>query len=384
MWIFLFIKIEIVVSSDLSVTPHAKRYTPFNDIRPRSKLQGSLIGTKFPVYERERCAAICSINPRCLSYNFCSDRICELNNQDVHTITTLNGSRFLIHDNLCIYGGMKNESKPSCVEQIADSEINSAGKCQISLKLLSSVNSEPSNGISNDGGTVESFETTSRTQSTPETVAGNTSKMTLVTSQQSTSTTGTELTMSYVERGVPADDDDEDADGGGGAVDWSTMEDAMEVNTLNEWKLVTKCTACSFPLDSSCPIFYTKEWYRWPYGRSDQYSYEEATFKCSDIGGYLFPFLNGSEGLLQFICKDTEAQFVWLDLSYRYGAWYETYSYTIIDSFLQDLWVAAPYLDDDDNRVMIDCFEWRLGRDEIFLETAQDGANAAVLCGIYY
>ena len=66
------------------------------------------------------------------------------------------------------------------------------------------------------------------------------------------------------------------------------------------------------------------------------------------------------------------------------GAWYETYSYTIIDSFLQDLWVAAPYLDDDDNRVMIDCFEWRLGRDEIFLETAQDGANAAVLCGIYY
>ena len=141
---------------------------------------------------------------------------------------------------------MKNESKPSCVEQIADSEINSAGKCQISLKLLSSVNSEPSNGISNDGGTVESFETTSRTQSTPETVAGNTSKMTLVTSQQSTSTTGTELTMSYVERGVPADDDDEDADGGGGAVDWSTMEDAMEVNTLNEWKLGIRFSASNY------------------------------------------------------------------------------------------------------------------------------------------
>ena len=131
---------------------------------------------------------------------------------------------------------MKNESKPSCVEQIADSEINSAGKCQISLKLLSGINSEPSNGISNEG-TVESFETTSRTKFTPETVAQTTSKMASITSQPSTSTSGTELTTSYVERGVRADDDDEDAGGGGGAVDCSTMEDAMEVNTLNEWKL---------------------------------------------------------------------------------------------------------------------------------------------------
>ena len=65
------------------------------------------------------------------------------------------------------------------------------------------------------------------------------------------------------------------------------------------------------------------------------------------------------------------------------GAWFETYSYTNIDSFLQDLWVAYPYLEDDDNLVMIDCFEWSLDREEIFRETAREDAYAAVLCALY-
>ena len=47
-----------------------------------------------------------------MSYNFCADKLYELNSEDILLMS--NASK---DDPMCVYGGMKNESKPACFEK---------------------------------------------------------------------------------------------------------------------------------------------------------------------------------------------------------------------------------------------------------------------------
>ncbi|XP_075242615.1 uncharacterized protein LOC142337278 [Convolutriloba macropyga] len=67
-----------------------------------------------------------------MSYNFCANKLCELNSEDILLMS--NASK---DDPICVYGGMKNESKPACIEENKAKFIQddiSPGVCEINKK----------------------------------------------------------------------------------------------------------------------------------------------------------------------------------------------------------------------------------------------------------
>ena len=87
------------------------RQTVFDDIRKSTRLDGYQV-SQFESTARQDCAITCLRNPLCMSYNFCANKLCELNSEDILLMS--NASK---DDPICVYGGMKNESKPACIEE---------------------------------------------------------------------------------------------------------------------------------------------------------------------------------------------------------------------------------------------------------------------------
>ena len=99
------------------------------------------------IIQRERsqriqsCVISCTINPLCLSINFCEPNLCELNSISIHDART---DQHVSDSTFCVFEGMKTTDRANCVEDfdpmsfknIEDDE--NPGLCEINRKRLDS------------------------------------------------------------------------------------------------------------------------------------------------------------------------------------------------------------------------------------------------------
>ena len=116
--------------------PKSVHSSAFEDVRIGKRVSGS--GTLLEGSERKtKCSAACSKKEDCLSFTFCGNRTCYLNNQDV--FSTGSGAGILEDDEMCIYFGMKRESVPICHDNGVFADIrsdHSSGACKITQKRV--------------------------------------------------------------------------------------------------------------------------------------------------------------------------------------------------------------------------------------------------------
>ncbi len=80
------------------------------------------------------CVSHCHYHPECISVNFCSDFICELNWVGIYDERAENKSEF---NPECVYRGITRQSKPECKEKGAIKNIKDyvkPGNCKIKTK----------------------------------------------------------------------------------------------------------------------------------------------------------------------------------------------------------------------------------------------------------
>ncbi|XP_075241882.1 uncharacterized protein LOC142336826 [Convolutriloba macropyga] len=135
----LFSSILATLISSEKETPLATRGTQFNEPRPNTRLDGFQIES-FQTPSRMTCGVMCTQNPFCISYNYCSGKVCQLNSEDVHT-----QMKSAMIDARCIYKGMTGDTQPHCltkngVKNIQDD--NDPGVCLIHQKRRDEVCSE--------------------------------------------------------------------------------------------------------------------------------------------------------------------------------------------------------------------------------------------------
>ena len=98
-------------SSILPITRLVERSLDFADSRAGQKLIFTSISSHFQVSQAE-CSRLCLFVPECLSFNYCSSKLCRLNSQDAFT-----GAANFAKDANCIYFGMMPDGYPLCNER---------------------------------------------------------------------------------------------------------------------------------------------------------------------------------------------------------------------------------------------------------------------------
>ena len=88
------------------------------------------------------CSFACNIHPECLSFNYCSNKLCRLNSEDIFS-TQSAAEDILVDDHDCRYVGIGRQEKPNCEEKgsaidIQDDE-TSAQTCAITGKRVDQV-----------------------------------------------------------------------------------------------------------------------------------------------------------------------------------------------------------------------------------------------------
>ena len=114
-----------------STSPLVDRTILFDDFRSHAKLQGYLL-KKTVVLTEIRCAVSCLQTPACMSFNFYTNKLCEMNSGDVFSL----GSE-LVPDKNSVYHGVKQTAFPKCLEKghpISIQDDSSPNLCRINLK----------------------------------------------------------------------------------------------------------------------------------------------------------------------------------------------------------------------------------------------------------
>ena len=95
----------------ISSSPLVDRAIEFEDFRIHAKLEGYLL-KKTVQLSKVRCAVSCLQTPACMSFNFYTNKMCELNSGDIFSL----GSK-LVPDKNSVYHGMKRIAYPKCLEK---------------------------------------------------------------------------------------------------------------------------------------------------------------------------------------------------------------------------------------------------------------------------
>ena len=127
-----------IVKLEQAVDTSAERLSDFDDSRNQTRLVGSQVlihSIRLP--SRALCAGACSKNPSCLSINFCNRETCDLNREDIYS--TMEGATLLKKTLDCKYLGMRQNTKPFCMEMGSEKDIRddlNPGKCKINNKRV--------------------------------------------------------------------------------------------------------------------------------------------------------------------------------------------------------------------------------------------------------
>ena len=84
MLVIMFLGLPNVVVRGI-LSPLAERDISFYDFQPGMYLSGTSIHEFQRTVSRSHCAWLCLTNPKCVSFNYCNSRNCELNSGDVFT-----------------------------------------------------------------------------------------------------------------------------------------------------------------------------------------------------------------------------------------------------------------------------------------------------------
>ena len=110
------------------------RFVPFEDIMPQAYLSQDSPIQRRQADSRKQCANFCYSNSDCRSFNFCGNRICQLNREDIHVNNTN-----LAFSESCVYVGMKRNDQPFCSEKGNLKSIRddiTPGDCEINKKRV--------------------------------------------------------------------------------------------------------------------------------------------------------------------------------------------------------------------------------------------------------
>ena len=97
--LYIGVIFTICFHHSMAIKNAARRFMAFEDVIVGKKLINGLFRVTRNV-NRNYCAILCNKSPECLSFNFCSSQICELNSRDVFS---RNSS--LEDETRCIYQG---------------------------------------------------------------------------------------------------------------------------------------------------------------------------------------------------------------------------------------------------------------------------------------
>ena len=137
-WFFSWVAIWLIPEHAFGekIKPKTVLSTAYEDIRIGKRISGSgpqLEGVK----SRAKCDVACSKNEKCLSFIFCGDSTCYLNEEDV--FSTENGDEILEDDETCLYFGMQKESVPVCRRNGIFADIrndDNSGACKLAHKRV--------------------------------------------------------------------------------------------------------------------------------------------------------------------------------------------------------------------------------------------------------
>ena len=107
--IFSFSTLLTFAVSTVSSTPLAERSILFEDVKEGVKLTGSLLA----IYKNvgvSTCSKLCLDTLACLSFNWCSDKMCQLNSADTFSISYA----VFEQDVFCTYLGMNQNDTVEC------------------------------------------------------------------------------------------------------------------------------------------------------------------------------------------------------------------------------------------------------------------------------
>ena len=98
-------------SAVLPITRLAERSLDFEDSRAGHVLIATPISSHFLV-SLAQCSRLCLFVPECLSFNYCSSKLCRLNSQDA-----LTDAANFANDVNCMYFGMMPDGNQLCNER---------------------------------------------------------------------------------------------------------------------------------------------------------------------------------------------------------------------------------------------------------------------------
>ncbi|XP_075257357.1 uncharacterized protein LOC142349581 isoform X2 [Convolutriloba macropyga] len=100
---------------------------PFSDVRQCHKLNNHILKTQL-TKSRLECGMLCARTAECLSYNFCHEKICQLNLNDASI-----DFESLFYDSNCYYAGFLNANLLDCYD--GKSENSLGDNCDFEYKV---------------------------------------------------------------------------------------------------------------------------------------------------------------------------------------------------------------------------------------------------------
>ena len=109
----LTLTVLVVTISNFCYSKRTIQSSAFEDVHEGKRLSRNPLET-IKVKIASKCAVTCNKNSSCRSFNFCGDKTCEFNTEDLYS--TVDGDSILKEDSNCVYFGMKQTSIPLCHE----------------------------------------------------------------------------------------------------------------------------------------------------------------------------------------------------------------------------------------------------------------------------
>ena len=131
---FIFLVSQFKSFEGISSTLAIKQVT-WEYFSPNTQLSESFFSSK--EFSKTQCALKCSLVSQCLSFNFCSGNICQLNSEDVFSIGQ--NQTLLSATSNCANYGMKRSSFPVCNQKSIEQNIqddDNPGFCRINEKRI--------------------------------------------------------------------------------------------------------------------------------------------------------------------------------------------------------------------------------------------------------
>ena len=128
----LVISLLLLSTNNAVKVPRAQRNIMFEDFLDQKLVKDGSVEGMFKTSGLNSCALHCSKQAHCLSFNFCSQHLCQLNSFEVSSKDV-----FVHADSNCVYRGMQREIGPKCKDRGEEKDIQddaAPGVCGINFK----------------------------------------------------------------------------------------------------------------------------------------------------------------------------------------------------------------------------------------------------------